>query len=437
MDQQGHKSVPLDTRRTGRYRYVIVIMAFLGNIILWGDRANISAAAPVISDTFHWGPVLIGSIFSAFTFGYWLVQIPGGRLGDYWPKLVSGWCAVWWSVFTALTALGVTPALMIAIRALVGVGEGSFLPATTGVLSRWMPSNERGRSVSLNVGASQLGPAITLPVAGWLVSRAGWQSVFWIFGIVGLVWAAVWLLLVTDRPEEHSRVTSAEADAIAASRGTQTETLPMLHALRNCTTWGVILAYFGLPYTYFMVTLWAPSLLVSKFHVSVFHAGSLAALPPLLGFAACMVGGVSVDAMISRGVAPGAAHKIIIGTGLAIAAVSMGLVTVDFTLTWVTTWLSVAVGGAGLALGAFWTLAMCISPRRASGIGGAMNFSGITGAFISPILTGWIVAVTGGFIWAFLIDAVVLLVCLALLVGLVGHGDPTLPDEATPTARGG
>src|ERR1019366_7118799 len=169
---QGNDSVPLDAGRTGRYRYVIVIMAFIGNIILWGDRANIGAAAPVI----------------AFTFGYWLMQIPGGRLGDYWPKLVSGWCAVWWSVFTALTALGVTPTLMITMRALVGVGEGPFLPATTGVLSRWMPSNERGRSVALNVGASQLGPAMTLPVAGWLVGIAGWQSVFWVFAIVGLVW---------------------------------------------------------------------------------------------------------------------------------------------------------------------------------------------------------------------------------------------------------
>ena len=430
MDSRGNANVPGDQGRVGRFRYVVVIMAFIGNLILWGDRANIAAVAPDIARNFHWDPVLIGSIFSAFTFGYWLMQIPGGRLGDFWPKLVSGWCAVWWSVFTALTALGVTPVLMITVRALVGAGEGPFVPATTGLLSRWLPLNERGRAVAFNVGASQLGPAIFLPVAGWLASQAGWQSVFWVFGIIGMVWAVAWYFLVTDRPEQHPSVTRAEAAYIAASRGEQTKTLPMGPVLRDRTAWGLILAYFGLPYTYFMVTLWAPTLLVNKFHVSVFHAGFLSALPPLLGFVACLVGGTLVDAMISRGVSRGVAHKIVIGTGFAIAAFSMCMVTIDFTLTWVTTWLSLAIGGGGLALGVFWTLAIFISPRRASGISGAMNFAGITGALISPILTGWIVATTGGYIWAFLIDAVVLLVCGLLLLMLVGSGDPVLADEA-------
>jgi MFS family permease len=436
MALQDKENVPRDREQPGRFRYVVVIMAFIGNLILWGDRANIGVAAPAIADAYHWGPALMGSIFSAFTFGYWLTQIPGGRLGDYWPKRVSGWCAVWWSVFTALTVQGTTPTLMIAIRALVGIGEGPFPPTTTGLLSRWLPAHERGRAVALNVGASQLGPAILLPLAGWLVSSAGWQSVFWVFSIFGLVWAVAWYLLVTDRPEQNRRVTNAEARHIAASRGERTETLPMRAALRNRTTWGLILAYFGLPYTYFMVTLWAPSLLVNKFHVSIFHAGFLSALPPLLGFVACITGGTLVDVMIARGMPRGAAHKIIIGTGLMISATAMCMTTVNFTLTWVTTWLTVAVGGNGLALGVFWTLAVFISPRRASGISGAMNFAGITGAFISPLLTGWIVAVTDSYVWAFLIDGAILLVCLALLVGLVGRGDPVLSDEATGTAPG-
>lgn len=365
------------------------------------------------------------------------MQIPGGRIGDFWPKLVAGWGAVWWSVFTALTAFGVIPLLMIVIRALVGIGEGPFAPATTGLLGRWLPLHERGRAISLNIGASQLGPAIFSPIAALLLSRTGWQSVFWVFGVIGLLWAAAWLLLVSDGPEGHRRISGSELAYITDSRGEQTKTLPMRAALRDRTTWGLILAYFALPYTYFMVVLWVPSLLVTKFHVSVFHAGSLSALPPLLGFVACVLGGTLVDAMISRGMRRGLAHKFIIGAGFIIAAVSMCLTTVDFNLTWVTVWLSVAIGGGGLALGTFWTLAVFISPSRASGISGAMNFAGITGAFISPVLTGWIVAVTGGYVWAFLIDAAVLLVCLTLLLVLVGSGDPVLADESTATVAKG
>jgi nitrate/nitrite transporter NarK len=209
----------------------------------------------------------------------------------------------------------------------------------------------------------------------------------------------------------------------------------MLGALRSRNTWGLVLAYFAHPFTYFMVTLWAPSLLVSQFHVSVFHAGALAALPPLLGFVTCLTGGTVVDALIARRIGRGLAHKITIGTGLTIAAFSMCMVTVHFTLAWVTTWLTVAIGGTGLALGAFWAFATFISPLRASGILGTMNFSGIMGALISPVVTGWIVAATGGFIWAFLMDAVVLLVGVTFFVVLVGSGDPILPDEAGATTH--
>ncbi|MES4786337.1 MAG: MFS transporter, partial [Nitrospiraceae bacterium] len=72
-------------------------------------------------------------VFSAFVLGYALFQIPGGWLGDRWgARIILTIAVVWWSFFTALTAiaaslpfaavLGVLGSLML-VRFLIGVGE--------------------------------------------------------------------------------------------------------------------------------------------------------------------------------------------------------------------------------------------------------------------------------------------------------------------------
>ena len=74
----------------------------------------------------------MGQIFSAFVFGYALFQIPGGWLGDRWgARRVLTFAVIWWSIFTALTAIaptlpvinmiGIMGSLML-VRFLIGVG---------------------------------------------------------------------------------------------------------------------------------------------------------------------------------------------------------------------------------------------------------------------------------------------------------------------------
>lgn len=58
--------------------------------------------------------------------------------------------------------------------------------------------------------ASGLGAAITLPICGLLISAWGWKSVFYITGIVGITWSAMWFNLVFETPAEHPRITEQE-----------------------------------------------------------------------------------------------------------------------------------------------------------------------------------------------------------------------------------
>lgn len=58
--------------------------------------------------------------------------------------------------------------------------------------------------------ASTLGAAITLPICGVLIAEWGWESVFYITGIVGIMWSVMWFNLVFETPADHPRISEFE-----------------------------------------------------------------------------------------------------------------------------------------------------------------------------------------------------------------------------------
>ena len=70
------------------------------------DRLNLSIAGKYIQDEYSMTPQTMGFILSAFVWGYVLSQMVGGWLGDrYGPRTVLTFAILWWSIFTAATAL--------------------------------------------------------------------------------------------------------------------------------------------------------------------------------------------------------------------------------------------------------------------------------------------------------------------------------------------
>ena len=86
----------------GPVRYRIVGLIFLLALINHIDRANISIAAPVMMRELGWSEALFGVIFSAFLWGYTVVQLPGGYIADrYGGKMIPYLC-LGWSIATFL-----------------------------------------------------------------------------------------------------------------------------------------------------------------------------------------------------------------------------------------------------------------------------------------------------------------------------------------------
>lgn len=190
-------------------RHVLVALAFLGYVIAYTDRVNISVAAVVMKEHFGWTQTEKGLVLSSFFIGYMLCMFIAGVIATrFGGKRVSGGAVLIWSLFTLLTPLAAVISLpvLFAARIGMGMGEAGLFPATFELFGRRIPATERARATSRFCCGMPVGTVIGLLVSGWLVGRYGWPMPFYAFGLAGLLWTIFWFSQVPSSPPYDLRV---------------------------------------------------------------------------------------------------------------------------------------------------------------------------------------------------------------------------------------
>jgi ACS family glucarate transporter-like MFS transporter len=231
-----HLPPPPHSPQPTHVRWSILFLLLLISIVTYIDRVNISVTARHMMPSLGLTDLQMGQIFSAFVFGYALFQVPGGWMGDRWgPRRVLTFAVIWWSIFTALTALaptlplanliGIMGSLMV-VRFLIGIGEAAALPNFNRSVANWHPPQERGLGIGITIGGIGIGSALTPPVTAWIMVNYGWQTAFYAAGLLGLVIALLWYWYATDFPRQHPHVNEAEA-AIIEGKSLETPIPPL------------------------------------------------------------------------------------------------------------------------------------------------------------------------------------------------------------------
>lgn len=410
-------------RRPTRVRHAVLWLTVAAYMITYMDRVVISTAAPSIQKEFGFSAITMGWIFSTFQITYALFQVPGGRLGDrFGPRRALTWIVVWWSSFTALTALTWSAGSMLVCRALFGAGEAGAFPIATRSLSRWMLPHERGFAQGVTHAGARLGGAITPVFVVLLIVDFGWRAPFFVFALVGLAWAALWFTFYRDQPAEHARVNAAElaliTDALgAAAPPSRTAKIPWKQLLGNGQIWTLSAMYFCYAYSIGIFLTWFPTYLKDAHGFNLTKMGLYASLPLMAGVAGDVAGGWISDRLAHGSGNLKLARRLVAMAGFLLAAVAIPLAVLSTAPMVSVGWFCLAVFGLELTVGVSWAVTLDIGGNYAGSVSAVMNTCGNIGGAIASFATGYIVTYAG---WnpAFFVLAALSLVAAVLFLGI-------------------
>ncbi|KAB0551195.1 MFS transporter [Pseudomonas argentinensis] len=447
-----------DAKKT-HVRYLILLMLFLVTTINYADRATISIAGSSMQKDLGIDAVTLGYIFSAFGWAYVIGQIPGGWLLDrFGSKRVYAAGIFIWSLFTLLQGfVGMMPVAwavvtLFVLRFMVGFAEAPSFPGNARIVAAWFPTAERGTASAIFNSAQYFATALFAPLMGWIVYSFGWEHVFVVMGVLGIVFAGIWMKTIYN-PKEHPRVSAAEIEHIANNGGlvdmdqaNKGKGGPkwnyIAQLLTNRMMVGVYLGQYCInAITYFFLT-WFPVYLVQERGMTILKAGFIASLPAIMGFVGGVLGGVISDWLLRRGHSLTLARKLPIVCGLMLST-SMVLCNYVSAEWMVVGFMTLAFFGKGLgALG--WAVVSDTSPKQIAGLsGGLFNTFGNIASITTPIVIGYIISATGSFKWALVYVGANALVAVFSYLFIVGriqrvvlkdeHGQ-AINDQASPAS---
>jgi len=378
-------------------RFVLVFSTFLLTVLLFVDRACISAAKDDISSDLGFGMTDFGWIMAVFTLGYALFQAPAGKLADKrGARIVITSIVGIWSFLTAFTGMAWNYVSMLIIRFLFGAGEAGAYPALSQVVYNWFPINERGTIQGINFSGSRIGAAFAMPLVAWMISEIGWRHTFMVFGVLGILFGILWYLIFRDKPEKTGFIGREEVDYIKKNRqqsnSGQIMELPFSMIMKSSTMWKTMVQYICSNFTFYFSLTWMYSYIMERFQLGVIEAGFYTSLPLVAGAIGNLLAGVLVDSIYRRGKWK-LSRRLPAILGFAISAAGMIMVTQVSSPVLSVVFMSLAIFGADMTLSPSWAFCIDIGKENAGVVSGTMNMAGNLGAFVTiiafPYLFKW------------------------------------------------
>jgi MFS family permease len=369
----------------GRKIFLLVTL-LLSWILANADRVAMSISIVPMSKEFGLGPEAAGMALSAFYLSYSLMQLGAGWMADrFGSRRVLVFCVACWSVFTTLTGLAGSLAALILIRVLFGIGEGGFAPASSVTVAEAFPKAERARAKSLVIGASFLGAAIGSGAIAALITSHGWRYAYHLFGVIGIVIAAILWIAVKESPRRR--------------RGARAGGLFRM-LLRTPVMRRTMIVYTCANIVQIGLSTWMPSYLVKARHIDILHAGAASAAPYLIAFVALNLVGWLLDRF------PGREH-VFLWVGSALMTAFLGLMAFADTLPMLLGLWTLSMVGYTVIYGATFAIPLKHLPEESIGTAvGLINFGGQVGSGVGPAAIGLLVGAASGaptYAWVFLL----------------------------------
>jgi MFS family permease len=250
-----------------------------------------------------------------------------------------------------------------------------------------------------------------------VVTWLGWRAEFFVAGGIGFLWLVAWLLAF-DKPERVTWLHQSERDEILTERDGETKLAaasyaasPLWNLLTLRSVWGLFLTQGCEVYGGYMLLTWLPSYLQSAKGLSMLNAGMLTAVP----FGAATVAAIGLgwvsDKLLSRKAVHAGRRRIMLAVML-VSAASILLIPLIDSLWLIVLVLAVArsTGAAGSALNFALVTDLVRNPADIGQVTSITVLGGNSFGLMRPIVTGYVVGLTGSFNGTFAVAGILALI---------------------------
>jgi EmrB/QacA subfamily drug resistance transporter len=192
----------------------VLTAAVLGSAIVFLDTTVVNVALPTIGRELDTGLAGLQWTVNGYLLTLSALILLGGALGDlYGRRRVFVIGVVWFAAASALCGLAPNIEVLVAARALQGVGGALLTPGSLALLQSSFAEEDRSRAIGAWSGLGGVAAAVGPFVGGWLVDAVSWRAVF----LINLpVAVAVVILAVRHVPESRDEEAAPGVDVIGA-----------------------------------------------------------------------------------------------------------------------------------------------------------------------------------------------------------------------------
>jgi MFS family permease len=271
------------------YRWGVVGLLWAVCFLNYADRQAIYSVFPLLRHDLHLSDVQLGMLGSSFM---WMYALAGPFAGWLTDRVSRKWiivgALVFWSGCTVATALVSSYRWLLVVRALGGLGEAFYFPASLSLLGDYHGAGTRSRAMAMHQSAVYVGTVAGGALSGMIAERAGWQQSFVIFGAAGLVLGLVLCVALCEAVRVAGPGASVSLSGVAS-------------LARNRWAIALTCVFFGANFVAAVFLTWLPAYMHDAMHLSLGASGLNATLY-LQGasVAGVLLGGFLADRLAKR-----------------------------------------------------------------------------------------------------------------------------------------
>ncbi len=233
-------------------------------------------------------------------------------------------------------------------------------------------------------------------MSGWLAVVLGWQSIFYVFGIIAVVWSAVWFLVVRDGPEKDPWIKQTEKEYILKSLQSlqgkkNVAKVPWKAILTSVPVYAIACAHVAFNYGYYTLLTQLPLYMRKILGFDLASSGFVSALPYIVQTFMSFSSGPLADwFLVKKILTVTQTRKYFNNTALTLQMIFLLSTTFTTNISVIVTFIVLSVSSGGIAMSGYLPNTLDIAPQFGSIILGISNTFATIPGMVSPALSGYI-----------------------------------------------